>query len=75
VSEVLLLRSTPTTRGLVDQHSAIFQAAYPAPAAGVWASLTGTVPWPGPGLLWASVRDGHATILDRPPRGVRLGRR
>jgi transcriptional regulator with XRE-family HTH domain len=74
VSGLLLLRSTPVTRGLVEQHTAIFEAAYPAPAAGVWASLTGKAPWPGPGLVWASVRDGRARILDRPPRGVGFGR-
>lgn len=74
VSGLLLLRSTQATRGLVEQHTATFQAAYPAPAAGVWASLTGTAPWPGPGLIWASVRDGRARILDRPARGVPFGR-
>jgi transcriptional regulator with XRE-family HTH domain len=74
VSGLLVLRSTPTTRALVGQHAATFQAAYPARAAEVWTSLTGTAPWPGAGLIWASVRDGRATILDRPPRGVRSGR-
>jgi transcriptional regulator with XRE-family HTH domain len=74
VSGLLLLRSTPVTRSLVERHAAVFEAAYPAPAAGVWASLTGKAPWPGPGLIWASVRDGRARILDRPRRGVPFGR-
>lgn len=74
LSGLLVLRSTHLTRSLVDQHPATFEAAYPAPAAAVWASLTAEAPWPGSGLLWASVRDGRARILDRPPRGVAFGR-
>jgi transcriptional regulator with XRE-family HTH domain len=74
VSGLLVLRSTPTTRALAEQHVATFEASYPSRAALVWASLVGVAPWPGPGLIWASVRDGRATILDRPPRGVRFGR-
>jgi hypothetical protein len=74
VSGLLVLRSTSATRALVEQHAAIFEAAYPARAADVWASLAGAAPWPGPGLIWASVRDGRASILDRPPRGVQFGR-
>ena len=74
VSGLLVLRSTPTTRALVEQHAATFETSYPAPAALVWASLVGAGPWPGSGLIWASVRDGRAAILDRPPRGVRFGR-
>lgn len=74
VSGLLVVRSTHATRSLVDQHAATFEAAYPAPAAAVWASLTAEGPWPGSGLVWASVRDGRAKILDRPPRGVAFGR-
>jgi transcriptional regulator with XRE-family HTH domain len=75
VSGLLVLRSTQATRTIVDQHAATFEAAYPAPAATVWASLTAAAPWPGSGLLWASVRDGRARILDRAPRGVAFERR
>jgi transcriptional regulator with XRE-family HTH domain len=74
VSGLLVVRSTHTTRSLVEQHAATFEAAYPAPAAAVWASLTAEAPWPGSGLVWTSVRDGRAKILDRPPRGVEFGR-
>jgi transcriptional regulator with XRE-family HTH domain len=74
VSGLLVVRSTQTTRSLVDQHAATFEAAFPAPAGAVWASLTAEAPWPGSGLLWTSVRDGRAKILDRPPRGVAFGR-
>lgn len=74
ISGLLLLRSTPTTRTLVERHAATFQTSYPARAALVWASLVGAAPWPGSGLIWASVRDGRARILDRPPRGVAFGR-
>jgi len=74
ISGLLVLRSTPTTRALVERHAATFDTSYPARAALAWASLAGPVPWPGSGLIWASVRDGRATILDRPPRGVAFGR-
>lgn len=74
VSGLLVLRSTPTTRALIERHAATFDSSYPARAALVWASLAGSALWPGSGLIWASVRDGRARILDRPPRGVAFGR-
>lgn len=74
VSGLLVVRSTHTTRTVVEQHAATFEAAFPAPAAAVWASLTAEAPWPGSGLIWTSVRDGRAKILDSPPRGVEFGR-
>jgi transcriptional regulator with XRE-family HTH domain len=74
LSSLLVLRSTPSTRSLVEEHAATFETTYPAPAREVWTSLTSTAPWPGAGLIWASVRDGRATLLDRPPRGVAFGR-
>jgi hypothetical protein len=74
LSSLLVLRSTPSTRTVVDQHAATFQAAYPAMAENIWASLTSTGLWPGAGMIWASVRDGPAITLDRPPRGVAFGR-
>ena len=54
---------------------ATLAAEYPAAVAAVYAALTtADAPWPGSGILWASVEGGRARILDRPPRGVALGR-
>ena len=74
-SRLLLVRSTVATRDLARQFEATLRAAYPARAADAWAALTRPdVAWPGPAILWARVERGSAMILDRPPRGVRLGR-
>lgn len=49
--------------------------AYPARAIDVYRALTtGAGSWPGAGILWAAVESGRARILERPPRGVSLGR-
>jgi transcriptional regulator with XRE-family HTH domain len=74
ISQLLVLRSTRATRDLVERFETTLGAAYPARAADIFASLTGNGDWPGAGLLWANVDRGAARILDRPPRGVMLGR-
>jgi transcriptional regulator with XRE-family HTH domain len=73
-SRLLVLRSTAANRELARRFEATLRAAYPARAAEVFASLTTGSPWPGPGILWADVRGDVARILDRPPRGVLVGR-
>jgi hypothetical protein len=55
VGQLLVVRSTPATRELARRFEATLRAAYPAPAAEVFAALTGTDPWPGNGLLWADM--------------------
>jgi transcriptional regulator with XRE-family HTH domain len=74
VSRLLLLRSTRTNRHVVMEHADLLAVAYPASHADLLAALCGTAPWPGPGLVWCGVDAAGARILDRPPRGVRLGR-
>jgi hypothetical protein len=74
VSQLLVLRSTRATRDLASLYQATMQAAYPAPAQAVHASLAGEAPWPGPGILWVKADRDEVRILDRPPRGVMLGR-
>jgi hypothetical protein len=75
ISRLLVLRSTVANRELARRFRATFEAAYPASSADVYAALvSGSSPWPGPGILWADLRGDMVRILDRPPRGVDLGR-
>jgi hypothetical protein len=62
-------------RELARTFEATLASAYPARAVDVHRALTtATAPWPGAGILWVVVEGGRASLLDRPPRGVRLGR-
>lgn len=74
VSRLLLLRSTRATREVATIYEATLAAAYPAKSADAVEALRGNSAWPGPAIVWAAVGPGGAEILDRPPRGVRLGR-
>jgi transcriptional regulator with XRE-family HTH domain len=74
VSRLLLLRSTQSNRHVVSEFGELLMAAYPARYADLIAALTGTAPWPGSGLVWCAVDDDGTRILERPPRGIRLGR-
>ena len=74
ISRMLILRSTATNRELARRFEATLRAAYPARAEDVFASLTSGTAWPGPGILWADVTGDVVRILDRPPRGVPVGR-
>jgi transcriptional regulator with XRE-family HTH domain len=73
-SALLVVRSTRTTRAVVNEYPGVLRALYPASAADIHAALTSEARWPGAGLLWAVVAGGRARILDRPPRGVAFGR-
>ncbi len=62
-------------RELVRTFEASLGAAYPARVWDIHQALTtAAVPWPGAGIIWADVTGGRARILERPPRGVSLGR-
>ena len=74
VARLLLLRSTRATRDLAKQFEATLRATYPARTVDVFAALVGDQAWPGSGLLWADVTGDAVRILDRPPRGISLGR-
>jgi hypothetical protein len=75
ISRLLLLRSTQATRELARTFEATLAPTYPARTADIHRALTtATGPWPGAGILWVVVDGGRARLLDRPPRGVRLGR-
>jgi transcriptional regulator with XRE-family HTH domain len=74
-SSLLLLRSTEATRAIVRTYESTLVSAYPGKAASAYAALTSSdAPWPGATILWARLEAGRATILDAPPRGVRVGR-
>jgi transcriptional regulator with XRE-family HTH domain len=74
-SRLLLLRSTDSTRAVARTFEATLLAAFPGRAADALAALRAAeAPWPGATLLWATVSAGRAELLDRPPRGVRVGR-
>ena len=73
-SRLLVLRSTRTLRDLAVTFEATLHAAYPARTADLVASLTGSAPWPGPGIVWMWVEGRRAQLMEGPPRGVHLGR-
>jgi hypothetical protein len=74
VGQLLVIRSTRATRELARRFEATLRAAYSASVADTFGALAGTGPWPGNALLWADVTGDAVRILDRPPRGVMLGR-
>ena len=75
IDRLLIIRSTADTREVARRFEQTLSVAYPARSADVVDSLTSdTAPWPGAGILWVDVRADEVRILDRPPRGVALGR-
>jgi transcriptional regulator with XRE-family HTH domain len=73
-SRLLVLRSTRELRDVASTFTATLHAAYPARTADVLDALTGTVVWPGAGIVWMWVEGRRATLMEGPPRGVELGR-
>jgi transcriptional regulator with XRE-family HTH domain len=74
LSSLLLLRSTRATREIARAYEATLAAAYPARSADAVAALTGVSAWPGAAIVWAELERGRAVILERTPRGIRVGR-
>ncbi len=74
VSSLLLLRSTVHSRSVAATYGQTLEAAFPARSLDVLHALAGDAAWPGPAIVWARVERGRAQILERPPRGVRVGR-
>lgn len=75
VSTMLVLRSTRRNRDIVRLYESTLIAAFPGRAQDAVAALTSAeAPWPGPAIVWARLAGGRAEILERPPRGVRVGR-
>jgi transcriptional regulator with XRE-family HTH domain len=73
-SQLLLLRSTRRTRAVVAEYEGYVRSAYPGQASAAFRALTNGGPWPGPAVLWCRITKGEATIMDRPPRGISVGR-
>ncbi|HXG26275.1 MAG TPA: helix-turn-helix transcriptional regulator [Candidatus Binatia bacterium] len=73
VSSLLLLRSTAATRAVARAYDATLAAAFPARSTDVLAALRGDAAWPGSAIVWVRVEGGTAVVLERPPRGVRVG--
>ena len=74
-SRLLVIRSTTQTREIARLFEATLRAAYPARTLDAFLALTTAGhSWRGPAILWARLEGGRVEILDRPPRGVRLGR-
>ena len=74
ISGLLLLRSTRATRRVVNDHAALLASAFPARTRDAITSLTGSAPWRGAAIVWASVEKGRAELIDGPPRSVAFGR-
>ena len=71
ISRILLLRSTTATRAIARSFARTLFAAYPADPHQIRAALFDpTLPWPGNGILWASVDGADASILAGSPRSV-----
>jgi hypothetical protein len=74
VSRLLVLRNTHSMREVARAAHATLQAAYPARTHDAVAALRGEASWPGSAVAWMRLDQGHATLMDGPPRGVALGR-
>lgn len=75
VSQLLLLRSTRATRELARTYEQMLRVAFPARAVDAYAALAGdAMPWPGAAIVWVDLHGRTARVMERPPRGVSLGR-
>jgi transcriptional regulator with XRE-family HTH domain len=75
IERLLVVRSTRSNREVATRFSETLRVAYPGRSGDAYRALaTANSPWPGPTILWADLRGDDATILDRPPRGVAVGR-
>lgn len=74
-SQLLLLRSTQSTREIARVYEQTLRTAFPARAIDAFSALTRDgPPWPGAAIVWVDLRGRSVTVMDRPPRGVSLGR-
>jgi hypothetical protein len=74
IGRLMLLRSSARTRAAVAEHASVVAAAYPARTTDAFAALARQAPWPGDALLWCRLERGDTEVMDRPPRGIRVGR-
>lgn len=62
-SQLLVVRRTRGTRQVASDFERQLRVAYPAHPDDALAALTGTTPWPGAALLWATVERGSARLV------------
>lgn len=74
VSRLLVLRSTSSTRHIARQFELTFRAAYPGRTVDAVRSLCAGDPWPGDAIVWVMIDGDRVELMDRPPRGVLVGR-
>ena len=75
IDRLLVVRSTRSNREIAWRFGETLRAAYPGRTEDAYRALTTPdAPWRQAALLWADVRGDAVRILDRPPRGVLLGR-
>jgi transcriptional regulator with XRE-family HTH domain len=74
VSRLLVLRNSHATRDVVHAAGSMLATAYPASTAAAVRALTSDAPWPGSSLVWMRVERGSAEVMERPPRGIVVGR-
>lgn len=71
ISQILLLRSTATSRELARTFAETLAAAFPADPEAIHRALSDpTAAWPGPGIVWIRLDGGRASILPGRPRGL-----
>ncbi len=63
ISRLLVVRRTRATRRVTSDYARQPRVAYPAHPDDAIAALTGTVPWPGPALVWAAIDRGQARLV------------
>lgn len=63
VSQLLIVRSTRTTREVGREFERVLRVAYPAHPDDALASLTGTSQWPGAALVWARFDGGETHFM------------
>jgi hypothetical protein len=75
IERLLVVRSTRSNREIAARFSDTLTVAYPGSSVDAYRALTtADATWRRPTILWADLRGDLATILDRPPRGVTVGR-
>lgn len=55
ISRLLVVRRTRATKAAAIEFGRQLRAAYPAHPDDAVAALTGTLPWPGPALVWVTI--------------------
>ncbi len=63
ISRLLLVRRTRATRAVAAEFARQLLVVYPAHPDDALAALTGTQPWPGPALVWASLDSSGARFV------------